>query len=71
VGSRQLEGSPSALTRVLAADGFLVAEVCHPGAAVAAAPAGRVEVDLEAVHPRADPVVVVELPRETGREGDL
>lgn len=56
------------LTRVLAADGLLVAEVDHVGAAVIAAAVGLVEGDLEAVHTGPHAVVVVPLQqhKETG-----
>lgn len=48
------------LTGVLAADGGLVAQRVHEGAAVASS-GGQVEVDGETSHGRAKTVVVVEL----------
>lgn len=57
----------SLLTGVLAADGLLVADGSHVGAAVAGA-IRHVEVDVEPVHPGADTVVVVELGGEAMTE---
>lgn len=52
--------SRTQLTRVLAADGRLVADGLHVSPAVAAS-IGKVEVYREPVHARSHPVVVVEL----------
>lgn len=56
----RISNREEALTGVLATDGGLVADGGDPGSAVTVS-VRLVEVDLEAVHLAADPVVVVEL----------